>query len=116
MTYYYQRQKNVQEICMIIIIITIITCINMHFVNSSNTRICIVLGNNNNCYVDVANPLNLTNFTLAAAKTCKLASIDNLRKNPIELEIIKVLKEKVYLLMLTWRRNLKNNHHAKCLI
>ena len=59
----------------------------MHFVNSSNTRICIVLGNNNNCYVDVANPLNLTNFTLAAAKTCKLASIDNLRKNPIELQL-----------------------------
>ena len=37
--------------------------------------------------MDAANPLNLTNFTLAAAKTCKLASIDNLRKNPIELEI-----------------------------
>ena len=55
----------------------------------STQRICIVLGNNENCYVDVEDSENLENFTLVALENCHTlaAAIDS--NNEVDFEIAK---------------------------
>jgi GR25 family glycosyltransferase involved in LPS biosynthesis len=60
----------------------------VHITSVDSSSVCIVLGEHTQCHVDVANPNNVTNFTIAAAKKCQIGHND-ITNNEIEFEVTK---------------------------